>query len=309
MRGEAEVGDGVHRVGRGAAVAEGEQLPARVEAGAQAPRPRPTRASARFGERLRAQARRSRPPSSGPSAARRASDGIEVVLGLARGTGRGSSPRRRHGAPRVTTRERVLVVEEDVDELPERGGRASRPAPAVRTGRRPAARSSHSAPTRPNPIVRQPRSRASRALPRLRVVGAEPDHDVVVPLRSGRPGASDRSGAEADRGQRPLADDHRMDELDRDVVRVRACLRRARRRRAAARRARSAPPCSGRAARSAPASPSKKRSLAPCAARGAPRRLRRAHRRDGHVGSRPLTGRSAREPVAPRRRPPRRCAR
>ena len=59
------------------------------------------------------------------------------------------------------------------------------------------------------------------------VVGLEGQHDVVGrdqqrDLRGERPALA----REPDRGQRALADDHRVDELDRDVARVRARRRR-----------------------------------------------------------------------------------
>jgi len=60
------------------------------------------------------------------------------------------------------------------------------------------------------------------------MAGPERDQDVVGPrhecqLRDQVPALA----GEADRRQRPFADDHRMDELDRDVPGVRASGRRA----------------------------------------------------------------------------------
>ena len=89
---------------------------------------------------------------------------------------------------------------------------------------------SHSASHGQNAIVRQPRlagdgQRAGRLA--LVLVGPERDRDVVRAREQvdlAREVAA--LAGESDRGQRPLADDHRMNELDRDVTGVGARRRR-----------------------------------------------------------------------------------
>ena len=228
-----------------------------------------------------------------------ASDGLEVAL--APREKRVEEARRAgivHGARAHDPRE-PSVLEEDVDELPEQVVGVS--TSSWRTnGSSPGGSSSHSAPMAPNAIVRQPRSRASaQSIPRLASLGAERDHDVVGPreqpdLRDKRPSVA----AKADRGQRPLADDHRVDELDRDVARVRACLRRAAEREQPPAARRSARPCGGTAARSAPASASKKCSLAAARRSRSLDELRQSST-ERRSRDRAAHESSAREPVAP----------
>ena len=188
----AQVGDGVHRVGRRAAVAEREQPCRRRRSARAAPRPprtsasRPRRASARA-------ARRPRRPSSRTDARDVGEHGVEVVLLLAeerieeaRRAGvvhrlARCGPRAARGARRRRAR------------APRARGRASRPAPGRRTGRRAAART----PTRRR--RREARSSGSRALARRHgrrlagVAGAEGDHDVVGLAPAARPRAGGRS--------------------------------------------------------------------------------------------------------------------
>ena len=115
---------------------------------------------------------------------------------------------------------------------PRARGRASRPAPGARTGRRPAARTPTRRRPAPKAIVRQPRSRASASAARVSGVDSSAPKAIDDVVRLGdrldlRGRAAPPSRGEPDRRQRALADDHRVDELDRDVARVRARRRRA----------------------------------------------------------------------------------
>ena len=223
----AEVGDDVHRVGGRATVAEREQLAAGLEAAAQRGcgpvEDRRVAVQRRFPELadlLRLEQDR---------AAHVVEDGVEIGLLLgeerieeARGAGV-------VGGPLRAALEQAAVVEEDVDELPEHvvegldqlladegvvdvgdelpggaaGGEGDRLAPAL-PGKGHRARGCGS-----------------------RLARLERDHRVAVGGESAELHL-DRAtlGADRDRRQRPLADDHRMDELDRDVSRVGARGRR-----------------------------------------------------------------------------------
>ena len=256
----AEVGDGVHRVGRRAAVAEREQAcRRRRSARAQRRAAAPSSASRFSAERLLAQRARSPRPSSATERAHVGEHGLEVVLGLRQegveearragvvGRARSRAARAARGARRRRAR------------APRARGRASRPAPGATNGSSVGRlRSPTPRPRRAKASVRQPRSRASASAARAlaAVLGPERDRDVVG-LGDQRQlvGSEPPSAASAERRQRPLADDHRVHELDRDVAGVRARRRRAPRARPAARRARSARPSRGssRAMRSASA--------------------------------------------------------
>ena len=155
---------------------------------------------------------------------------VEVVLGLgeerveeARGAGVvGRALPRGPPAGRGGRRTRAPA--------PRARGRASRPAPGARTGRRRRGANSHSAPASPKAIVRQPRPRASPSAARVSgsASASKPtttSSGSTVPLGLG--GERAALGREPERRQRPLADDHRVDELDRDVAGVRARRRRA----------------------------------------------------------------------------------
>ena len=204
--------------------------------------------------------------------------------------------------PRVAALEQPAVLEEHVHELPqqvvERLGqllaheRVRRSAAPTRSGRQ---------------IARQPRSRGRRDGGARLLGGLERDHDVLGrdeqrDLRGQRPALA----REPDRRQRALADDHRVDELDRDVARVRA-----RRRRGAERHE---PPAArealrhrgGRAARCG--RPRRRRSggWPPSARRAAPRLCRSAA--PGLTPGRPPASRAARGSRGTPRPPPP-CAR
>ena len=218
-----EVGDDVHRVGRRTAVAEREQRPAAREDLAQrGGRGRERRAPSLHG--LLAQrldlARLHR-----HGGAHVGEHGVEVALALAqerveeaRGAGvvaaaLACGPRAGRGARRTRAR------------APRRCGRRSRRAPGACTGRATADRSpSRRRAARTPPSGCRARARARAPPPGRAVLGlAEREHDVL-----GSRASSATSSASAlalaeqrERGQRPLADDHRVHELDRDVARVR----------------------------------------------------------------------------------------
>ncbi len=154
---------------------------------------------------------------------------------------------------------------------PTGGGSESRQAPGGRTGRAPAGgTNSHSAPESSSegdcqgtdfpcnaPALHGlhllQRGRRSRTRSRCRPARRRhaPAATSVAAL-----------GREADRRERPLADDHRVDELDGDVAGVRARRRASPRRRPGGRRAQSAPPCDGSSARCGSACASKNAWLA-----------------------------------------------
>ena len=176
----AEVGDGVHRVGRRAAVAEREQLAAALEARPQR-RGGSRQRLAVLGQGLRAQraalARlhhhrlggRRRRPARARAPARR-------------GTGRGSSTRRRRGRGGRRARRAARGARRTRARAPTAGGRASRPVPGGCAGPRVGGSNSYSPPAGENAIVRQPRARASasaRAASPPSSLGAERDRDVV----------------------------------------------------------------------------------------------------------------------------------
>ncbi len=191
---------------------------------------------------------------------------VEVGLAARPGTGRGSSRRRCRAPAAPAAPPAGRGGRRTRARAPTARGRASRRAPGGRTGRRPAATNSHSAPAPgPKPIVRQPRSAARRSA--ARASARRPRRRTRSRCRRARrqielPVERAALGGQADRRQRALADDHRMDELDRDVAHVRARRRATRRARSGARRGRSARPSRGRAARCRAASTPKNASPA-----------------------------------------------
>ena len=232
VRRQAEVGDDVHRVGRRAAVAEGEQPAAGVEAPAADRRGRRRQRVGALAQRLLAQLadllrlHQRRGLDVGEHR-------VEVVLALGEERveeARGAGVVGRAGAAAL---EQAAMVEEDVDQLPEHvverldelladrrlGARAARtPSAIIAGGIRRAG---------PKPIVMQPRSAAARrpAAASLAAGSGPPSPKPITmssaagdagELRSQRPALA----GQRDRGQRPLADDHRVDELDRDVAGV-----------------------------------------------------------------------------------------
>ena len=274
----AEVGDDVHRVGGRAAVAEREQLAAALEA-----RPRDRSAAASEGRRgsRSASARREPrppPPSAGSTGARRR----PPPRGRARpprGRGRGSSrrpcrapaPPRALRAGRGARRRRAPA--------PRARGRASRPAPGATNGSRPggcelplgaprARRRSSGSP------ARAPIASASRDLARRVVLDADRRSRcrrrsaISVDLDRQRPALR----REPDRRERALADDHRVDELDRDVAGVGARRPANGRAPPAGRPSRTAPPSDGSSAPGARPPPRRRPRLASVAQRRADRR-------------------------------------
>ena len=218
------------------------------------------------------------------------------------GRGRGSSTRPAScTVPVGAALEQAAVVEEDVHQLPQHVVEGLDQLLARRTGRRSAARTSHSAsacgteadrqaaappaPSGPRPRRRRRRSRCRRAR-----------RSAPCPTHRRQP----------DRRQRALADDHGMDELDRDVAHVGA-----RRGRAAER---DQAPAARETLRHAVAQPRDPLGLAleeaprwpACGARSAPRRA--PTRRPGVM---PAPRRARRPAPATRAIPPlpRRCAR
>ena len=135
-------------------------------------------ASALLGQRLLAQRRRPRRPSSAPSArtsARTASRSSSLL-----GQERVEEARRARVVhrPRGAALEQAAVLEEHVHELPQHVVERLDQLLARRTGP-PGGANSHSAPTGAKAIVRQPRAPRAPARGRLGHVGAEGDHDVV----------------------------------------------------------------------------------------------------------------------------------
>ena len=163
---------------------------------------------------------------------------------------------------------------------PRARGRASRRAPARSCGSLVGGSKRHSARRVPKPIVRQP----ARARARAAAVSAVLRRPARCPAarRAGAPARRGRPRRQRQRRQRALADDHRVDELDRDVPRVRARLRPSRRTRPAARLARSARPSGGRARAIRSASAAKNASPA-----GAERSARGQRERRHHAVARP----------------------
>ena len=223
IRRVAQVGDEVDRVGRRAAVAEREQLAAAVEGAAQVGGRRDQRLAV-LTEGLLAQ----RPDLLGLHHDRAANVGEHRVdVGLALGEERVEEAR---GAAvvdraRLAPLEQAAVLEEDVDQLPEDvvGGLGQ----LLADRRVIAAR--RQLPLGAGPGLEGDRQAAALArlgepgtdLLAARVEGAERDHDVVgladqADLALERPAVA----GQADRRQRPLADDHRVDELDGDVADV-----------------------------------------------------------------------------------------
>ena len=226
--GPGEVGDDVHRVGGRAAVAERQQPAAGVEGGAQVGRGGAQGLEA-VAERLLAQRADLLGLHRAPRRRRRR--GRRRGRAPARpGTDRGSSTRRRRAraarcgprAGRGARRRRARA--------PRARGRPSRRAPGARRGRRSAAR----APTRRRAARR--RSSGSRARARAPApapsCGPSAGSPKAMTMSSGsaRRSSSRSTGAglagQPDGGQRALADDDRVHELDRDVARVRARRRR-----------------------------------------------------------------------------------
>ena len=280
-------------------------LPPRVEAGPQAPRPRrrappPPRASARA-------ARRPRAAFISTERAHVLHHRLEV--GLALGQERVEEARRAgvvHGrASRPSSRPRWS---KNTCTAPRARGRGSRPAPGATNGSSSAARRPTRRPRLANASVRQPRPRAA-ASARRRPRAPKAITHVVGPGQQLHLAVERAAVAgEPERGQRALADDHRVDELHGDVARVRPRLRASARAPPAGRRARSAPPSGGRAGRSAPPRRAKKRSSA------SPRSLEQLGARARRVGDAPRS-RAPRPPAAATpaasrgtRRRPRRCA-
>ena len=222
----AEVGDDVHRIGRRSAVAEREQRPAFVERRAQR-RPRRRRARPRSRSASARAAPRCRRPSRAPSGARhrRPPRGRSPAR---RGTGRGSSTRRRRGPSSPRGPRAGRGARRTRARAPRARGRASRSAPGGRTGPRSAART-------PTPRRRRRRrssgSRASaRAPSRRRSRPPARSRSRCRRARASRRRLALERGAfgdDAERRERALADDHGMDELDRDVAHVGAGARRA----------------------------------------------------------------------------------
>ena len=243
---------------------------ARSAGGGRASTSRPSRsASARA-------ARRPRSPWPAPSARTSASTRLEVVSALAQERIEEARTRRCRGAPprgpragRGARRRRARA--------PRARGRASRPAPGATNGSRVGGRELHS-PDAPNAIVRQPRPRRRDAAG-LAAILAGPNAIAMSSARRAAPRVRSAS-PQPERRQRALADDHRVDELDGDVARVRP-------------RGRDAPSASSRPPRakrsairwhSAPAArPRREEALA-----GAPRR---APETEPSAGDAPLTRR------------------
>ena len=191
-----------------------------------------------------------------------------------RGTGRGSSRRRCRGPARASRPlEQAAVVEEHVDQLPEH---VVERLDQLLAHERVVARRLElplGAGARRSAIVRQPRAARPRAQRRVRSRASGSSAPKAIAMSSGSASSVDLRrerpalAREPDRRQRPLADDHRVDELDRDVAGVRARRRRVRRARPAARRARSARPSRGSSARAAPPRPRRTRDWPPSARR------------------------------------------
>ena len=243
----AEVRHDVHRVGRRAAVAERQQPPAGAKR-ARSAAAAAASASRAVAQRLLAQrGRLVRLRQHGR--AHVGDDRLEVVLLLGeerveeratrrcRGPARRGGPRAGRGARRTrarapTARGRAVSASSWRTKRVARRLELDRPGSRARRARRRAPRRSRGSP-------------ASNAITHVVRLGDERD------LLRQRPAL----GGQRERGQRPLADDHRVDELDRDVARVRARRAASGRARAAGRRARSAPPArwQSRAIRSASA--------------------------------------------------------
>ena len=226
---EAQVGDQVGRVGRRAAVAERQQLAAGVEAAAQLGRRRQQR-PAPLRQRPLAQRRH----LLGLGQDRGADVGdhpLEVALPL------GEEGVEEAGGAGVVDRtglaplEQAAVLEEDVDRLPEHvvGGLDQLLADArVDRPRR-------QLPLRPGALLEGDRQAAALAgqrqplahLAAAVLARAEGEDDVLGPRQQGELLAERAAVAgQPERRQRPLADDHRVDELDGDVAHVRARRRR-----------------------------------------------------------------------------------
>ena len=142
--------------------------------------------------------------------------------------------------------EQAAVVEEHVHELPEHVVERLHQLLADRAGPSPGGANSHSAPAGAKASVRQPRSRASAS-----AAAASPPSSPApkaIAMSSGSADQLDLVGerptlaGQRERGQRALADDHRVHELDGHVPGVRA------RRPASGRAAISRPPRAKRSA-------------------------------------------------------------
>ncbi len=224
----AEVGDGVHRVGGRTAVAEREQLASVLEAGAQI-LGRAHQHVAIVGERLCAQ--RADIACLQQGRARDVlDDGLELALALGQERvqeARGAGVVHLAG---VSAREQAAVLEEDVHELPEHViERLHELLAHVRVGARrlelPLRAELREGDRQASARTRE-RDRASHfagILARL----DEHHHDVLLAGDRDELGRRLSAGLrQRDRGQRTLADDHRVHELHGDVTRIRARRRR-----------------------------------------------------------------------------------
>ena len=224
-----KVGDQVHRVGRRAAVAasrapappasRARAQPSAAASSASPPSARVCSRSERHLLRLHQDRapERPRPPPRGPSP-------------TPRGRDRESSMRRCRGPGRLASLEQAAVLEEDMDELPEHVVESlDELLPDERVRARGS--NSHCAAPGPKAIVRHPSSLATASASRVSSrPGLDPVADRDVPGFDHRADLSLQRSAltrERERRKRALAHDHRMDELDRDVTRVRARHRRA----------------------------------------------------------------------------------